>query len=221
MATVRDVSELLVLHTLRLAGVAEIDVLRSRLSVDTANLREQLDAFRAESLVTHHGGTLPGWALTVAGRGRGEALLAAELDERGARSSIEDGYARFVELNGSVLEVCADWQIVAGTDPMALNDHGDPGYDRHVLDRLGTLHFRAIGVLAAMSRSLDRFGGYESRLGNALASARDGGVDWVTKPVIDSYHSVWFELHEDLLATLGRHRGDERSGERTEQGERR
>jgi hypothetical protein len=27
--------------------------------------------------------------------------------------------------------------------------------------------------------------------------------------MIDSYHSVWFELHEDLLATLGIERGSE------------
>jgi len=30
--------------------------------------------------------------------------------------------------------------------------------------------------------------------------------------VIDSYHTVWFELHEDLLATLGRRRGDDVDG---------
>jgi hypothetical protein len=28
--------------------------------------------------------------------------------------------------------------------------------------------------------------------------------------MIDSYHTVWFELHEDLLATLGRQRSQER-----------
>jgi hypothetical protein len=26
---------------------------------------------------------------------------------------------------------------------------------------------------------------------------------------VDSYHSVWFHLHEDLLSTLGRTRDDE------------
>ena len=60
------------------------------------------------------------------------------------------------------------------------------------------------------SEALARFGGYRGRLSNALARAREGGVDWVTRPVIDSYHTVWFELHEDLLATLGRTRSAER-----------
>jgi hypothetical protein len=28
--------------------------------------------------------------------------------------------------------------------------------------------------------------------------------------MIDSYHTIWFELHDDLLATLGLERADER-----------
>ena len=31
--------------------------------------------------------------------------------------------------------------------------------------------------------------------------------------MIDSYHTVWFELHEDLLATLGLERAAETGGE--------
>ena len=36
-----------------------------------------------------------------------------------------------------------------------------------------------------------------------------GDGDWFTKPTIDSYHTVWFELHENLLSTLGIERGHE------------
>ena len=32
---------------------------------------------------------------------------------------------------------------------------------------------------------------------------RAGDPDWFTRPTVDSYHTVWFELHENLLATLG------------------
>jgi len=38
-----------------------------------------------------------------------------------------------------------------------------------------------------------------------------GDGEWFTKPTVDSYHTVWFELHENLLATLGIERGAERS----------
>ena len=33
-----------------------------------------------------------------------------------------------------------------------------------------------------------------------------GEIDWVSGVRIDSYHTVWFELHEDLLRMLGRTR---------------
>ena len=33
---------------------------------------------------------------------------------------------------------------------------------------------------------------------------------WVDAPGLDSIHTVWFELHEHLLASLGRSRVDER-----------
>ena len=53
---------------------------------------------------------------------------------------------------------------------------------------------------------LVRFGGYDTRFAAALARAEDGDVAWVDGTDVDSCHRVWFELHEDLIATLGRSR---------------
>ncbi len=50
---------------------------------------------------------------------------------------------------------------------------------------------------------LTRFGGYDRRFTAALRRARDGDAAWVDRTDVDSCHRVWFELHEDLLATLG------------------
>ena len=40
------------------------------------------------------------------------------------------------------------------------------------------------------------------RLFEALTRAYAGALGYVADNM-DSYHSVWFQLHEDLLATLG------------------
>jgi hypothetical protein len=40
------------------------------------------------------------------------------------------------------------------------------------------------------------------RLTDALARARSGALDYETDSTA-SYHTVWFQLHEDLLATIG------------------
>src|SRR3546814_1224843 len=56
---------------------------------------------------------------------------------------------------------------------------------------------------------LDRYRPYGARFDHAIERVRAGDLDWFTKPMIASYHTVWFELHEDLLVTLGITRGAE------------
>jgi hypothetical protein len=51
---------------------------------------------------------------------------------------------------------------------------------------------------------------HEQRLRFALRQVVDEGAsDWFTSPRIDSYHTVWNQMHEDLLLALGRSRADE------------
>lgn len=49
---------------------------------------------------------------------------------------------------------------------------------------------------------LPRFGGYTARLQYALENAALDAA-WLTATDRDSFHRIWFELHEDLIATLG------------------
>ena len=37
----------------------------------------------------------------------------------------------------------------------------------------------------------------------------EGAVEWLTSPRCDSYHTVWMQLHEDLLLAIGGDRGNE------------
>ena len=47
---------------------------------------------------------------------------------------------------------------------------------------------------------------HRRRLAEALARASAGETDYVSGVRVASYHTVWFELHEDLLRLLGRTR---------------
>ncbi len=66
-------------------------------------------------------------------------------------------------------------------------------------------------MLAGLAGALDRFGSYGPRFGQALDLLLGGDLDYFTKPIMPSYHTVWFELHEDLLASLGIDRASEGS----------
>ena len=44
---------------------------------------------------------------------------------------------------------------------------------------------------------------YRDKLTKALEKAEDGAIDWVSDARIESYHTQWFELHEDLIVHDG------------------
>ncbi len=197
---------LLVLLGLRLAGFRPADVVAAAAGLPQEEVAALLEGFAATGLATHRSGRFNGWSLTPAGRAEGERLLAAELDDAGCRVELERCYRDFLQLNGLLLALCTDWQM---TGPETLNDHTDAAYDDAVVGRLVELDGAAQPVCWRLAACIGRYGGYGRRLAHALSRVRDGERDWFTKPMIASYHTVWFELHEDLLATLNLDRAAE------------
>lgn len=204
--------ELLVLHGLRLGGVADHASVARRWGLAPERVQALLDDVAARGWVTHRQGALSGWTLTAAGRREGERRLAEELDRVGARSLVEDRYRRFRVLNPWFLELCSDWQLRVVDGERVVNDHADPDHDRRVVVRLAEVHAEIGGIVTPLAGRLERFGGYAGRFDRAHRQVLAGEREWFTQPLVDSYHTVWFELHEDLLATLGRRRTEERPG---------
>jgi hypothetical protein len=61
-------------------------------------------------------------------------------------------------------------------------------------------------VFKKLTQAVPRLRLYEQQLTKALEAAEDGDLSWVSEVRKASYHTVWFELHEDLLRILGRRR---------------
>jgi hypothetical protein len=198
-----------VIHTVRLVGFVDASTVARRVGLPVGEVERLLADAVDDGFARHRSGARPGWSLTDEGRKEGERLLADELDRSGRRGDVTDAYRRFLPLNRRLLEVCTAWQVV---DPAtgAINDHGDADYDRAVVARLGEIDRGVQPICARLGTWFDRFSGYGRRLRSARERVEAGDVDWFTRPTIDSYHTVWFELHEDLLATLGLDRTSER-----------
>ncbi len=202
MADVSGASEapLLALLGLRLAGFGPAERVAELVDLDAATVATQLDALGSQGWAVRRDGRTPGWSLTPAGRAEGERRLAGELDHRGVRDQVTAAYRRFLTHNGEVLAVCTAWQV---REDNSLNAHDDPAYDALVIERLGALHASAGPVCGELGDALVRFGGYGGRLEHAMGRVRAGEGDWLAGALVPSYHAVWFELHENLLATLG------------------
>jgi hypothetical protein len=202
----------LVMHGLRLKGFGEAAAIAETVGIAEADAKPMLDGLVVEGLATYRDGRLSGFSLTKVGREQHAARLTAELDGAGGRAAVEHAYRRFLELNHELLSICTAWQLREVDGESLVNDHRDAAHDAGVIQQLGTLHAGVEPICVDLAAVLGRFGGYGPRLSFALEQVRAGDGDWFTKPMIPSYHTVWFEMHEDLLSTLGIERGSEGTG---------
>lgn len=195
-------AESIVLHVLRCIGHAELSRVADAAGLTPADAEFHLIDLALAGSVTRSPGECGAWGLTEAGRAEDARRIAHELDTTGARAALFTVYERFMVLNPELLELCSAWQLRSVDGVVAANDYSDPAYDARVLDRFADLDRRAGVVVTDLSVVLPRFGRYRVRLAAALDRARSGELEHLADSTT-SYHTVWFQLHEDLLATLG------------------
>lgn len=115
-------------------------------------------------------------------------------------------YEAFLPINRRLRDVCTAWQC--HPDGRA-NDHSDDAYDAGVRDELDDVHEAISPILRRLAATLPRTEDYLPRLTSALERLDDGDHSWLASPVIDSYHTVWMHLHQELLLALGVSRAED------------
>lgn len=127
---------------------------------------------------------------------------------QGLRGSTQfmKAYEDFERINVQLKKLITDWQTIEVAGARIANNHTDEDYDLRIIGRLGDLHERAEQILTQLMREVPRFAYYKNALLFALERAERGEKEWVSDARIPSYHTVWFELHEDLLRLVGRQR---------------
>ncbi|WP_166971517.1 transcriptional regulator [Brevibacterium atlanticum] len=203
--------DLMVLHAVRLLGFADFDAVAQRAGARDSEVIRVLSVAERKGWVQHaEFADLGGWSLTDAGRVENERLLATERQDADPNGIVQDVYRAFLPLNARLLKAVTDWQIrPSQADRFAPNDHADGVWDARILDELTTLNVLLAAQNERLTEILPRFADYASRFESALTRAKSGELDLIDKTDRDSCHRVWFELHEDLVATLGVDRGGE------------
>jgi len=115
-------------------------------------------------------------------------------------------YEQFEVINRRILDLFTRWQTVKVAGQAVPNDHSDEDYDNKIIDELGDIHDEALDVFEAFAAVEPRFAVYRDRFEVAYDRVLAGDIEWVSGAKLDSYHTVWFELHEDILRLLGRAR---------------
>jgi hypothetical protein len=192
-----------VLHALAVRKSGTAEQVARLLGAAEAEVAAALDALTTAGAVAGARGiVMP----TPTGRSTLDDEYADRFAGLRADESFTAAFERFEALNPELLALLTRWQTVSRAGTSLPNDHSDPDYDAKVLDELGDLHERAEPVLAALAAPEPRYAAYATRLGEAYERALTGEPDYVSGVRVDSYHTVWHQLHEDLLRTLGRER---------------
>lgn len=194
-----------VLHALALRHVAEAPVVARVAGMDEAAAAVALAEAVADGDVAPMG---EAYALSAQGRAR---LDEAYPERFAAARESPDLVARMDEfevINGELLVVLTDWQTVAVGAHSVTNDHTDADYDDRIIGRLGELHDRVEATLMQMTGHLPSLSRFVERLEHAVGQADVGARGYVSSAAVDSYHTVWHEMHESMLRALGRSRDD-------------
>lgn len=196
------IDELTILRLVAIKGRVSPEAVAASLGADPADVCAQLEEYASRELFKL---TPMGYRITPSGRQRCTELVAAEHRDADA-SAVEQLYETFTEHNFELKALITDWQTRGPDQP---NDHTDAEYDRQVLERLQALHQRVLPLLDRIAAVAPRLGHYKTRLMRAADAVASGDHSFVAKPIADSYHTVWFELHEDLMGIAGLTRAEE------------
>lgn len=196
------------LQMIRLKGRVSADALATSLGQDSAAINASVQILTDDNLVLPNGNNL---RITAEGRA---TLAQWATAERSAvdHSALEADYHRFDVVNRDFKQLVSDWQLRDGQP----NDHSDAAYDAAIVARLQALDRDFAPLLTGIVNKAPRLAHYPQRLANAQARLQDGDGSWLARPIADSYHTVWFELHEDLIGLLGLSRVEEAAAGRAE-----
>jgi pyruvate,orthophosphate dikinase len=197
----RSVTQFEVVRALQLRGYASVDEIAVSLLTTIDVVSAALVNLDEEFISTAPRG------LHVTALGR--EWLAGELaDERQRldQEQLRRIYLRFMELDEQFKRMVTEWQVKNIDGKQTPNDHKDADYDLAVLRRVAALHDEIRRFLVHTAVVVPRLERYLARLDRAAAYVAKGDASMIASPLKDSYHRVWFELHEELISLSGRDR---------------
>ncbi len=194
-----------VVRTLAIKGYAMGDMLALALGVDSDEAAAMVERLAADGIAKDSGGM---FSLTDDGKALGAEMIAADSEAWGVANATA-ALDAFIALDHKMKDIVTAWQMKEVEGEQVLNDHADAEYDAAVLKRLADLHLETTAWIAPLIAGLPRLASYGRRLDAAAERAATGDGMYIASPRVDSYHGVWFELHEDLIRLSGKTREEE------------
>lgn len=194
------------LRLIGLKGMTTSEALAEPFAADVDTVQTQVDLLVEQGLV----GELGGGRLNVTDEGKAQLANLLHEDKAIATTQCDDALHPFHQPNLALKEIVTAWQMREVDGELQPNDHSDNEYDASVIARLESdVHKPIEPILRQLGESLPRLMQYQDRLDLSLQKLQGGDQRYMAHPLLDSYHTIWFELHEELIKLSGRDRKTE------------
>ncbi len=205
-----DVSRNELIHVMLIKGFVTPADLAPILFSTPESVSAHLDELVAAGLAELIGGSaLAGmFQLSADGKAVGSEGIVADREKWGAENAVK-ALDDLLPFDLRMKAIMTDWQMREVDGQQVLNDHTDEAHDAAVLADFASLHTDSVTWLGSLTAGPARIAAYVARLDRAAAKVADGDTSYLASPRIDSFHNVWFELHEDLIQLAGRTREEE------------
>lgn len=195
---------LLTLHTLTLRQMADAEQLVAIIDQDPDDVKKALEAAVENQAVLSARGA---YMISPAGRAALDEAYPGWFTAERSSDEINAAMDSFeAGVNRQVLSLTTDWQTVEVDGDRQPNDHSDAEYDGRIIDRLAKVLDRTADVLAPLVAQQPSVARFLDRAAAALTRAESGETDYVSGVRVDSFHTVWFQMHEHILRITGRER---------------
>lgn len=197
-----DYSVFLILNCLDVFKTIKLDYLKSFGFADS-ELQSILKDLLERRLVAKSNDEI---AISELGEREAEIFRRKLLEQCSRKDDFLKFCTAFEEVNKRFKELVTRWQLKEVGGEVVLNDHSDLEYDMVILEELDKVHAETMNIIEKMSEIFPFFKGYIQRFENALSRLRDGDLGYMADFDKQSYHTIWFELHETLLKICGMER---------------
>ncbi|HEX9684064.1 MAG TPA: PEP/pyruvate-binding domain-containing protein [Acidimicrobiales bacterium] len=195
-----------VLRVIGLKAMTTLDALVEIFDAHATFLSGHLEVLIAEGLVE----PMPGDRHRISEIGAVKVTEMFAEESAVAAHHVDPLLDDFHPVNLVFKEVVTAWQLKPVAGEQLPNDHTDEVYDKAIIERVATeVHPNVTDVVHRASEAVPRLGHFVSRFQTALDRLSGGDQRYLAHPLLDSYHTIWFELHEELIRLAGRDRRSE------------
>lgn len=177
--------EIEILQYLAMQGIAQTDEIEQDSGLD--GVQSDLESMEEQGYVERDGF----WYITDSGEDYLAELCRNRFTDEQVRE-LESIFDDFEEFDSEFKELSNRWQQTEDEDEQA-----------ELIRELDELHAEVEGLFDELSADAKAvYERYIGQLRSALNQLKRDNYGYFTGTEVDSYHNIWFELHDDLLRTL-------------------